>query len=111
MKRSNSISKSGISYTVGQYIGQSVFSFLFGSISGIVWALVLEYPARNGIKYGGLIGVILGTIVFFNKLSYQKRNSNIETKEVDKATGTLMGTFLIISIIFAGITWLIRLFI
>lgn len=109
MNRSNSTPKGDIPEFVGKFIAQSVFSFLFGSISGVVWALVLEYSTRDGIKYGGLIGVILGTIVFLNQLSYQKRNKNVETKEVEKASGTLMGTFLVISILIAGIIWLIRL--
>lgn len=109
MNRSNSKSKGDIPEIVGKYIAQSVFSFLFGSISGVVWALVLEYPTRSGIKNGGLIGVILGTIIFFNQLSYQKRNSNVETKEVEKASGTIMGTFLVISVLIAAITWLIKL--
>jgi len=111
MNNSNPLSKGGISYTVGKYIAQLFFSFIFGSISGFVWALVLEYPKRNGIKYGGLIGAILGTIVFFNQLSYRKRTSNVDTKEVDKAAGTIMGAFLVISVLIAFIIWLIKLFI
>ena len=94
-------------HLLGLFIGNSIYSILFGLISGLIWSFSVGCLITNGLYYGSISGFIIGTILFISQ-KLATASGNLHPIEVRKLSWTIMGFLFLFSTILAIITALIR---
>jgi hypothetical protein len=95
--------------TIGLFISTVFMASILGAISGLVWAFILDYQIKSGLRNGWLSGLVVGVLFFlFQKAALSSNRGNLQAKETSFATGSMMTGLFVASIFIAIVVRLVK---
>ena len=88
-------------------IPQLIIFGLFGVLGAAAWSFVLNESIKTGIIYGLVFGVLIGISSYLSGRDGIKKGK-LTHKQIKEGYPILAGKLLGLTIVTAGITWIIR---
>jgi uncharacterized membrane protein len=89
------------------FLSISFMAISLGLISGLLWSFALDNSLKSGMAYGGTIGLAIGILSSIANKNLINTGTN-QTKEVVKASGSMLTGIFIISLLLAFLVGIVK---